>query len=158
MTETWRVQPAVGSELPGAARLAVQLSPGWDEAALRELVGAGRGRVWLARAAGGASRPPLGVLVEQTVADEVHVHALVVEARWRRRGVAAVLLCRALAGAARRGGRIAHLELRPSNRAALRLYSELGFAPVGRRPGYYADGEDALLLSTALEAVAGACA
>ncbi len=40
------------------------------------------------------------------------------------------------------------LEVRPSNEAALALYRELGFQPVGRRRDFYTDPtEDALLLT-----------
>lgn len=38
------------------------------------------------------------------------------------------------------------LEVRPSNAPARHLYRTAGFTQVGRRPGYYPDGEDALLL------------
>ncbi len=37
------------------------------------------------------------------------------------------------------------LEVRVSNADAIRLYRACGWEPCGRRPGYYADGEDAAL-------------
>jgi len=37
------------------------------------------------------------------------------------------------------------LEVRASNAAAQALYTAAGFVADGRRPGYYPDGEDALL-------------
>jgi len=48
---------------------------------------------------------------------------------------------------------IMFLEVRPSNRAALNLYHDIGFAEVGVRGGYYPDGngrEDALVMARAL--------
>ena len=43
------------------------------------------------------------------------------------------------------------LDVRPSNVAALALYTKMGFAPCGRRPGYYQDnGEDALVMECLL--------
>ncbi len=42
------------------------------------------------------------------------------------------------------------LEVRASNAAALRLYESLGFQRVGLRRRYYADGEDAVLMTLAL--------
>lgn len=48
---------------------------------------------------------------------------------------------------------VMHLEVRPSNKVALKLYASLGFDEVGLRKGYYpADTgrEDALLLSLSL--------
>ena len=38
------------------------------------------------------------------------------------------------------------LEVRPSNTPARRLYEGLGYIPVGLRKGYYADGEDAIVM------------
>jgi ribosomal-protein-alanine N-acetyltransferase len=40
------------------------------------------------------------------------------------------------------------LEVRPSNTAALGLYGKFGFHIEGRRPRYYSDGEDALIMWT----------
>ncbi len=37
------------------------------------------------------------------------------------------------------------LEVRAANASAIRLYRACGWKPVGRRPGYYPDGEDATL-------------
>ena len=46
------------------------------------------------------------------------------------------------------GAKVAWLEVRPSNQAALHLYESCGFQEVGRRPGYYDDTrEDAILLT-----------
>lgn len=39
------------------------------------------------------------------------------------------------------------LEVHEHNEAALGLYNALGFAQVGRRPKYYRDGKDAILLT-----------
>ena len=39
------------------------------------------------------------------------------------------------------------LEVAASNMAAIALYERLGFRQVGRRKGYYADGEDACLMN-----------
>ena len=64
---------------------------------------------------------------------------------YRRRGIA-----RALFGACFAAGELDFLtlEVRPSNAAALALYRELGFQPVGRRRDFYTDPtEDALLLT-----------
>ena len=39
------------------------------------------------------------------------------------------------------------LEVRPSNAAAIALYTSFGFRDTGRRPGYYQDnGEDAIIM------------
>lgn len=38
------------------------------------------------------------------------------------------------------------LEVRPSNQSAIHLYESLGFKSVGRRRGYYENGEDAEIM------------
>lgn len=77
--------------------------------------------------------------------DELHVLQIATAPAEQRRGHADRLLRHALTDA--RGCVAALLEVRSSNHPALRLYQErLGFALIGRRRGYYADGEDALVL------------
>ncbi len=78
------------------------------------------------------------------VAEEVHVLAIAVLPAWRRCGIASALLGRVLVGA-----RAAYLEVRESNAAGRGFYAWHGFEGVGRRRGYYADGEDALLMTWA---------
>ena len=59
-----------------------------------------------------------------------------------------------LTEAARRGAAVIHLEVAETNEAARALYAACGFAPVGRRARYYADGADALVLAVSLDAAA----
>ncbi|MCL6621140.1 MAG: ribosomal protein S18-alanine N-acetyltransferase [Syntrophobacterales bacterium] len=93
----------------------------------------------------------VGYLIYWVAAAEMHILNLAVHPRWRRRGVARLLLTTGLARAREQGAHTAWLEVRPSNLPALALYESLGFVPVGRRPGYYEDtGEDALILELEL--------
>jgi ribosomal-protein-alanine N-acetyltransferase len=55
-----------------------------------------------------------------------------------------------MAGAAARGAAAMFLEVSDRNAAARALYAASGFAEVGRRRRYYADGANALVLSRAL--------
>lgn len=59
-------------------------------------------------------------------------------------GIGRALLDAALAAAAERGCTVMRLEVREDNPRAIALYERNGFARVGRRPGYYADGQTAL--------------
>jgi [ribosomal protein S18]-alanine N-acetyltransferase len=89
----------------------------------------------------------LAYCVVEVVLDEAHVHNLAVRPDLQRRGLARWLLLRTLAVVARQGATAAFLEVRRSNRAALELYSGLGFEEVGTRRGYYRHPtEDALVL------------
>ncbi len=85
-----------------------------------------------------------GVLVQ---AGEAHITTVAVHPAHHRRKVASHLLVVLLEQARRMGATSATLEVRSANRGAQRLYSGFGFAPVGVRPGYYAEtSEDALIM------------
>jgi ribosomal-protein-alanine N-acetyltransferase len=82
------------------------------------------------------------------IADEVELHRIAVARR--REGIGAALLAHVLGTAAAAGGRRALLEVRRGNVAAIGLYQRLGFAVVHTRRGYYADGEDAVVMAREL--------
>lgn len=85
-----------------------------------------------------------GVLLQ---ADEAHVATVAVAPDQHRRKIATRLLVALLQEAVTLGALAATLEVRTSNLGARRLYQAFGFAPVGVRPGYYAEtGEDALVM------------
>ncbi len=81
------------------------------------------------------------------VGEEGHVNTLTVDAAWRRRGVATLLLADLARAAVARGVRHLTLEVRAGNSGAQALYHKFGFAPVGLRRNYYAEtGEDAIVM------------
>jgi len=84
--------------------------------------------------------------------DELHVLKVATHPLYEGRGLATTLLEEAHAEAVRSAARGLLLEVRPSNRRAIRLYRFLGYELLGRRPRYYADGEDALVMCLALQA------
>ena len=97
-----------------------------------------------------------GYAVLSMGAGEAHVLNLCVAERLRRRGVGRMLLLSVLRHARDRGIRDAFLEVRRSNKAAIRLYHDLGFECVGQRRGYYQaqEGrEDALVYRLELGAL-----
>ena len=86
------------------------------------------------------------------VAGELKINNIAVRAEWRRRGLGAALLERVLRQARSEACEEASLEVRPSNRAAERLYRRYGFRRVGRKRRYYLDtGEDAVLMAADLK-------
>jgi len=110
------------------------------------------GRVWTAD----QEATLVGFLVAWHVADELHVLNIAVAPPNRRHGVATRLMSDALDYAANERIRIVLLEVRRSNKAALRLYRSLSFSAMGVRPGYYGDnGEDAIEMVLALDPVTG---
>ena len=79
--------------------------------------------------------------------DELHLLKIAVSPAWRKNGIATRLLERCFAFSAKQGTTSVHLEVRPSNIAAIELYLKLGFEAIGRRHKYYADTkEDAVLM------------
>ena len=78
--------------------------------------------------------------------DDGHVVDLAVAAQWRRSGIGAALLRALLDALMARGARAVTLEVRAGNLGAQALYRAAGCTVEGRRPAYYPDGEDALLL------------
>lgn len=90
--------------------------------------------------------PDIGFVLARVAADEAEILTLAVVPEARGQGHGAVLLMTAMAGAVARGARSMFLEVSMANVPARKLYAGGGFAEVGRRPRYYADGSDALVL------------
>ena len=93
----------------------------------------------------------IGYAVAVRAADEAEILNLCVAPAARRAGTGRALVRAMLERVAAHGARAAYLEVRDSNRAAQRLYEGEGFAPVGRRRGYYRRPvEDAIVLRSAI--------
>ena len=89
---------------------------------------------------------PRGFAIGRTAAGEAELLTLAVDPAQRRRGAGRALLA-AFEDRARADGAVeAVLEVAEGNAAARALYAGGGWREVGRRPGYYADGQDALVL------------
>lgn len=88
-----------------------------------------------------------GFAIFWLVADEVHVLNVATDVEHRRRGVGRLLMEAVLQLGRDRQCRLATLEVRRGNLAALGLYQSLGFRAVGMRPAYYQDDrEDAVVM------------
>ena len=95
-----------------------------------------------------------GFLCSWLIAGELQIQNLATLPSMRRCGVAARLLEYVFERSRRFGLDSASLEVRASNTAAIALYEKFGFVAAGRRSAYYADGEDALLMTYNLNAAA----
>ncbi len=82
--------------------------------------------------------------------DEGHITSVAVAGERRRRGHGRRLVRGLVALAAAEGLGEVTLEVRASNGAARALYAGCGFEEVGGRPGYYAGGEDAVIMTLTL--------
>ena len=86
----------------------------------------------------------------QLAGSDFEITEVVVAADHRRRGIASRLLARVTYDAQMLNASTASLEVADGNDPALALYRRLGFQQVGRRPGYYPGGADALIMRATL--------
>jgi ribosomal-protein-alanine N-acetyltransferase len=145
------LESAVEEDLPALIDLErACFSQPWSLASFRGAIQQGPGRVVVLREPHGprdAGRGLLAYCVFQVVLDELQVLDLAVRPERRRQGVGRRLLARVLELGAKRGARIALLEVRRSNWPALELYRSAGFELYDTRRDYYSSPrEDALLL------------
>lgn len=88
-----------------------------------------------------------GYIGSQTVLGESDMMNVAVHPDYRRRGVARSLIQSLMDALKARQSRCLTLEVRASNAPAIKLYENLGFSQVGKRPGYYRKPkEDAFIL------------
>ena len=79
---------------------------------------------------------------------ECYIDNIPVFGHQRKKGVGTAIVEGLVQEAQRRGAEYISLEVRPSNRPAVGLYTKLGFMEEGRRRNFYSDPtEDALILT-----------
>ena len=137
---TWDDVPAVLS-----IERASSASP-WTEASFQVELRNAAAKCRVARGSEGVE----GFLVAWHLPGESQVAELGVRPDRRRRGLGRSLLRDAVGEARSRGASVVTLEVRAENEAGIKLYESEGFAVVGRRPKYYEDREDAILMEKKL--------
>ena len=134
-------------------------SDAWNEALVADEIPR-RDRTWWAAYASEGKPGEVGTLVGYAggwvVDGDVQILKVGTDPGWRRRGIARELLAHVAADARNLGAQTVSLEVRAGNEGAQALYKALGLAPVGRRPRYYSDREDALIMQGDLAALVGA--
>ena len=93
---------------------------------------------------------PAGLLAAWFVGPEAQLFTVTVDPAWARRGVGSALLSELAAQARERGCSKVALEVSERNAPARALYERAGGRVVGRRPKFYDDGADALLMDLPL--------
>lgn len=79
-----------------------------------------------------------------------HVVSVAVMPEHRRKGLGGALVTKAMEGMRAYGAKQCYLEVRVSNEEAVGLYKKLGLEVTRTIRGYYADGEDAYVMSKKL--------
>ena len=134
-------------------------SDAWNEALVADEIPR-RDRTWWAAYASEGKPGEVGTLVGYAggwvVDGDVQILKVGTDPAWRRRGIARELLAHVAADARNLGAQTVSLEVRAGNVGAQALYKALGLTPVGTRPRYYSDREDALIMQGELAALVGA--
>jgi len=76
-----------------------------------------------------------------------HIVSVAVLSQYRRKGIGQTLITKAMEGMRLYGAKQCFLEVRVANTLAINLYKKLGFQVARTIRGYYADGEDAYVMS-----------
>ena len=134
-------------------------SDAWNESLVADEIPR-RDRTWWAAYASEGKPGEVGTLVGYAggwvVDGDVQILKVGTDPAWRLRGIARELLARVAADARNLGAQTVSLEVRAGNEGAQALYKALGLAPMGTRPRYYSDREDALIMQGDLAALVGA--
>lgn len=89
---------------------------------------------------------PVGFHLCRSAAGETEILTLGILPPFRRKGLSSVLMANIFDGAKSRKAEDIFLEVEESNLVARQLYLRSGFRILGRRPGYYGSGRDALVM------------
>lgn len=134
----------------------------WSEAALRSTLSAAStlayvktiaaepddAETWAGEAQNPAPQAAIaGHVIATLTADSAEILLIAVHPQFRRLGLARGLLKHVLEAWDDHGIAEGWLEVRADNTPAIRLYESVHFHVSGRRPRYYADGTDALLMT-----------
>ncbi|MCX6079587.1 MAG: ribosomal protein S18-alanine N-acetyltransferase [Chloroflexi bacterium] len=143
----------IDADLPVVSQIDdLSFSQPWPPAAFELELANSNARCWVTemeekQSAVGETRV-VAALVLWRVLDEAHIATIAVHPNFRQLGIGKLLLQTSMQAAFAEGARIYHLEVRAGNLVAQKMYTQFGYAIVGRRPGYYKDtGEDALLMT-----------
>lgn len=144
------VRPATREDLLGVAEIERQSFPQpWPTNAFERFLDAPAFLVAVEQ-----TSPAAGSVIGYVVADAIpnngqplgHVKDLAVHPDRRNGGVGRLLLQRAILALGASGVATVKLEVRETNAAARHLYRSQGFVHRRTLPGYYADGENALVM------------
>lgn len=141
-----------------ALEAAVMGTDAWNGALVADELGRADRVWWAAYAADpkmplSAEAPLVGYAGGWVVDGDLQILKVGVDPAWRRHGIARVLLARVADDARNLGARTSSLEVRAANAGAQALYAALGYETLGRRPRYYSDGEDALIMQGSLPTI-----
>ncbi len=142
------VRAATAGDVPAVTALEASVFgvDAWSKASVAEELTGPRRRAWVA-----SDDEVLGYAASSSAGDVVDLQRVAVAPAHRGRGIASILVGTLLDAARSDGADRVLLEVAADNAPALGLYARHGFAEIDRRPAYYRDGRDALVLQLDLE-------
>ena len=119
----------------------------WSQNMFIQEINSSYSRGLVAKLGGELDKDVAGYIIYLLVAGEAHLHNFAVRSDLRSRGIGWELMKAMFDHSHAEGVTQATLEVRPANKAAIKLYEKFGFVVKGVRPLYYSDtGEDALIM------------
>ena len=167
---TYKPLDAAHAEDVAAMESKVMGSDAWNAALVADELPRADRTWWAAYASGegpdagsdGASSARGNVLVGyaggMVIDGQVQILKIGTDPAWRRRGIARQLISRVASDARDLGATTCSLEVRASNVGAQAFYESLGMHSIGKRPHYYSDREDAVIMEGPLQGVIGSSA
>ena len=164
---TYKPLDAAHAEDVAAMESQVMGSDAWNAALVADELPRADRTWWAAYASGegpdvgsdGASSARGNVLVGyaggMVIDGQVQILKIGTDPAWRRRGIARQLISRVASDARDLGATTCSLEVRASNVGAQAFYESLGMHSIGKRPHYYSDREDAVIMEGPLQGVIG---
>lgn len=148
-----RVATAADAEVVAALEAACQGEDAWSAALVADGVAGDLPTVqYLLAEDDGAA---VGYAVASYAGDVAELQRIGVTEAARRTGVASRLLAAVLSHAPSTGADRVLLEVRADNRGAIAFYAARGFTEIDRRPRYYRDGTEAVVMRLPLVAGCG---
>lgn len=86
------------------------------------------------------------IILKRKNSKQLRIYSLAIAPEARRLGIAKTLLDHADNLSKKEQIEAIFLEVSENNSAAINLYKKHGYLPTGKRPSYYSDGSDALLM------------
>ena len=142
------VNQADMAEIIGIAEVLPE-APHWSQKQYDDALAAGSAIPRIALVAVNTlSREIIGFTIAGLIVPEAELETIAVATARQRQGIGARLLATLVRELKAAGGRELHLEVRASNRSAIRFYEAQDFRQTGLRLRYYVDPEeDAVLMS-----------
>jgi ribosomal-protein-alanine N-acetyltransferase len=93
----------------------------------------------------------VGCMISRIVEDKLDLASLAIHPAYRRQGIGSALLAYTIVQMKEQGINHIELEVRKTNASAIAFWQKLGFVLFGSLPGFYEDGEDALLIQKTVD-------